>query len=84
MRCMKVRKGGNKMQTIRTQIIDIIEKYAGKEVVTDGDISLIDDLEFDSLQLVGVLTEIEEKFQISFEQGEKLLDMVDSLDKITE
>ena len=72
------------MQTIRTQIIDIIEKYAGKEVVTDGDISLIDDLEFDSLQLVGVLTEIEEKFHISFEQGEKLLDMVDSLDKITE
>ena len=29
-------------------------------------------------------TEIEKKFQISFEQGEKLLDMVDSLDKITE
>ncbi|MCI8509356.1 MAG: acyl carrier protein [Lachnospiraceae bacterium] len=72
------------MQTVRRQIIDIIEKYAGKEVVTDGDISLIDDLEFDSLQLVGVLTEIEEKFHISFEQGEKLLDMVDSLDKITE
>lgn len=72
------------MQTIRRQIIDIIEKYAGKEVVTDGDISLIDDLECDSLQLVGVLTEIEEKFHISFEQGEKLLDMVDSLDKITE
>lgn len=71
------------MQTVRRQIIDIIEEYAGKEVVTDGDISLIDDLEFDSLQLVRVLTEIEEKFQISFEQGEKLLDMVDSLNKIT-
>lgn len=58
------------MQTVRRQIIDIIEKYAGKEVVTDGDISLIDDLEFDSLQLVGVLTEIEEKFQISYNLSE--------------
>ena len=58
------------MQTVRRQIIDIIEKYAGKGVVTDGDISMIDDLEFDSLQLVGVLTEIEEKFQISYNLSE--------------
>lgn len=72
------------MQTVREQVMDIIEGYAGKEVATDGDISLIDDLEFDSLQLVGALTEIEEKFHISFEEGEKLLDMVDSLEKIIE
>lgn len=72
------------MQTAREQVMEIIEKYADKEVTTDDDISLIDDLEFDSLQLVGVLTEIEEKFHISFEEGEKLLDMVDSLDEIIE
>lgn len=72
------------MEAIREQIMDIIESYAGKEVTVDDDISLIDDLEFDSLQLVGVLTEIEERFHISFEEGEKLLDMVDSLDKIIE
>lgn len=72
------------MQTIRKQIVDIVASYAGKEITADGDISLIDDLEFDSLQLVGVLTEIEERFHTSFEEGEKLLDMVDSLNKIIE
>lgn len=72
------------MKTIRRQIMDIIESYADKEIIMGGDFSLIDDLEFDSLQLVGALTEIEEKFHISFEEGEKLLDMIDSLDKIIE
>lgn len=64
------------MEDVRTKIREILQKYSEKEV-GDGDISLIEDLEFDSLQLIEALTEIEEVFRISFEDGEILLDMVD-------
>lgn len=64
------------LEDVRTKIREILQKYSEKEV-GDGDISLIEDLEFDSLQLIEALTEIEEVFRISFEDGEILLDMVD-------
>lgn len=69
------------LEDVRTKIREILQKYSEKEV-GDGDISLIEDLEFDSLQLIEALTEIEEVFRISFEDGEILLDMVDHLEEM--
>lgn len=71
------------MEVTRAEVLEVLYKYTDK-VIGEEDISLIDDLEFDSLQLVSVLAEIEEKFQISFEEGEQLLDMVDHLDEMVE
>lgn len=68
------------MNTVRKEILRIIREKADTDIEIEGDISLIDDLGFDSLQLVEVLTEIEERFRISFENGEKLLDFVDHLE----
>lgn len=69
------------MTDVQTEIKEIIQKYTEKDL-KDGDISLIEDLEFDSLQLVEVLAEIEERFQISFEESEKMLDLVDHLEQL--
>ena len=68
------------MNTVRKEILQIIQEKTDADIKMEGDISLIDDLGFDSLQLVEVLTEIEERFRVSFEDGEKLLDFVDHLE----
>lgn len=68
------------MNTVRKEILQIIQEKTDTDIEMEGDISLIDDLGFDSLQLVEVLTEIEERFRVSFEDGEKLLDFVDHLE----
>ena len=39
-------------------------------------------MKMDSLQLVEVLAELEREFDISFEEGEKLLELVDDLEKM--
>ncbi len=71
------------MVNVRNQILGILEKYAGEKLQAEmKDISLIDDLGFDSLQLIEALDEIEKEFGISFEDGEKLLDMVEHLEEM--
>ncbi len=67
---------------VRESIIAIIKDYTSEDAVVEGDISLIDDLEMDSMQLIEVLTAIEEKFGLTFEDGEKMLDMVDHLEEL--
>lgn len=69
------------MTDVRERVLNIVEEYAGKEI-KESDISLFDDLGFDSLQVVGVLAEIEENLNISFEDGGRLLDMVDHLEQM--
>ena len=63
-------------------MLHIIEQYTDKEIKSGEDISLIDDLEFDSVQLMEVLTELEKEFEISFEESEVILDMVDHLEEL--
>ena len=71
------------MEEVQETLKEILQKYTEKEILNEN-ISLIEDLEFDSLQLVAVLAEIEETFQISFYEGEKLLDMVDDLKEMVQ
>ena len=71
------------MEEVQETLKEILQKYTEKEILNEN-ISLIEDLEFDSLQLVAVLAEIEESFQISFDEGEKLLDMVDDLKEMVQ
>lgn len=60
----------------------IIEQYTDKEIKSGEDISLIDDLDFDSVQLVEVLTDLEKEFHFSFDESEVILDMVDHLKEL--
>lgn len=73
------------MKNVREQILMVVKSYGvDDEKINEGKISLIDDFEFDSLQLVEFLTKIEEKFGLTFTDGEKLLDMVDDLESLIE
>lgn len=69
------------MKEVREKITDIVGKYTEEEIRMEQ-VSLIDDLKMDSLQLVEVLAELEQEFDISFEEGEKLLELVDDLEKM--
>lgn len=69
------------MKEVREKITDIVGKYTEEEIRMEQ-VSLIDDLKMDSLQLVEVLAELEREFDISFEEGEKLLELVDDLEKM--
>ena len=72
------------MLNVRMEIFKIINKYTKKKVLASKDVSLIKDLNFDSMQLIQVITEIEELFNISLELGEELLDLIESTDAIIE
>ena len=69
------------MKDVREKITDIVGKYTEEEIRMEQ-VSLIDDLKMDSLQLVEVLAGLEQEFDISFEEGEKLLELVDDLEKM--
>lgn len=69
------------MKDVREKITDIVGKYTEEEIRMEQ-VSLIDDLKMDSLQLVEVLAELEQEFDISFEEGEKLLELVDDLEEM--
>lgn len=69
------------MQDVEGTIVDIIGKYTEEELRKES-VSLIDDLKMDSLCLVEILAEIEQKFDISFEEGENLLELVDNLESM--
>lgn len=69
------------MQEVEGTIVDIIGKYTEEEIRKEH-VSLIDDLKMDSLCLVEILAEIEQKFDISFEEGENLLELVDDLESM--
>lgn len=70
------------LQCVRERVIHIIGQYTNREIISGEDISLIDDLELDSVQLVEVLTDLEKEFHISFEESEEILDMVDHLEEL--
>ena len=62
------------MEPVKKRVTQIIEQYTDKEIKSGEDISLIDDLDFDSVQLVEVLTDLEKEFHFSFDESEVILD----------
>ena len=70
------------LEPVRKRVTQIIEQYTDKEIKSGEDISLIDDLDFDSVQLVEVLTDLEKEFHFSFNESEVILDMVDHLEEL--
>ncbi len=70
------------LEPVRERVLHIIEQYTDKKIILGKDISLIDDLEFDSVQLIEMLTDLEKEFHISFDEGEAILDMVDHLEEL--
>lgn len=70
------------LEPVRERVLHIIEQYTDKEIILGKDISLIDDLEFDSVQLIEMLTDLEKEFHISFDESEAILDMVDHLEEL--
>ena len=44
------------MLNVRMEIFKIINKYANEKVLASKDVSLIKDLNFDSMQLIQVIT----------------------------
>jgi Phosphopantetheine attachment site. len=70
------------LEPVKKRVTQIIEQYTDKEIKSGEDISLIDDLDFDSVQLVEVLTDLEKEFHFSFDESEVILDMVDHLEEL--
>lgn len=70
------------LECVRERVMHIVEQYTDREIILEEDISLIDDLELDSVQLIELLTDLEKEFQISFAESETILDMVDHLDEL--
>ncbi len=71
------------MKDLRHEILMMIKEYGiNREIAEKEKVSLIDDYGFDSMQLVEFLTMIEEKYCLSFAEGEELLDMVDDMNSL--
>lgn len=73
------------MDIVKDKIFCILQKYLNEDLL-DFDVqtrvSLIEDLQFDSLQIVEFLTEVERVFHISFEESEQMLEYVEDLEKL--
>lgn len=72
------------MERLYAEISNIIKEFSENVPKIEGDISLIEDLELDSLQLVAVLAEIEEQYHLSMEEGEHLLEYVDHFEELVD
>ncbi len=65
---------------IRKWLLKNIKQYAGKkDIEINDDLKLIEELGYDSMRIVELLTKIEEKFQIKFEESENLIDAMGSV-----
>lgn len=75
------------MGNVKENIFSILQNYLSEDMWhldLEAKISLIEDLQFDSLQIVEFLTEVERVFHISFEESEQMLEYVDDLGKLIE
>lgn len=73
------------MGNVKENIFSILQNYLSEDMWhldLEAKISLIEDLQFDSLQIVEFLTEVERVFHISFEESEQMLEYVDDLGKL--
>lgn len=63
------------MQDTKKKLYAIIEKLMKNvDVVLSEDMNLIDDLNFDSIQLINLIIEIEEQFGVEFNDSDLLFD----------
>lgn len=74
-----------KNKEIKDVLDSIIREYSGESAMEDyhGQ-SLIRDMELDSVSLMEVITDIEEKFCVDFNMEEKLIELLDSYDRLLE
>lgn len=73
------------MGSVKENIFSILQNYLSEnmwDLDLEAKVSLIEDLQFDSLQIVEFLTEVERVFNISFEESEQMLEYVDDLGKL--
>ena len=55
-----------------------------KELIDDGDNNLIEDLELDSVELMLLLVEIENRYGINFEDEVLLIESLTTIDKLAD
>ena len=67
---------------IKELIINI--KPSVKELIDDGDNNLIEDLELDSVELMLLLVEIENRYGINFEDEVLLIESLTTIDKLAD
>lgn len=67
---------------IKEFIINI--KPSVKELIDDGDNNLIEDLELDSVELMLLLVEIENRYGINFEDEVLLIESLTTIDKLAD
>ncbi len=67
---------------IKEFIINI--KPSVKELIDDGDNNLIEDLELDSVELMLLLVEIENRYGINFEDEALLIESLTTIDKLAD
>lgn len=74
-----------KNKEIKDVLDSIIREYSGESAMEDyhGQ-SLIRDMELDSVSLMEVITDIEEKFCVDFNMEENLIELLDSYDGLLE
>lgn len=68
--------------TVRQRIFKILNEYIDDSINLEGNYSLVDDYKLDSLQIVAVLSEIDNEFGLSFEQGEIVIGLIDDIEKL--
>lgn len=75
------------MRDLKKELEQMIMQYVEDEyrnVELKEDTSLIDDLGFDSIMLVELMMEIEDEFNISFDEVDELVESFDTVGKLME
>lgn len=67
---------------VLAQLKEVIESILEEEVEITGQTQLIDDLEFDSVSIVELITKIEESFSITFNDEDLLVDQFETVDSL--
>ncbi|MCH5265138.1 MAG: acyl carrier protein [Lachnospiraceae bacterium] len=69
------------MKQIEEKIYERIVQFLGEEKreALTGEESLLEDLDFDSIQIIELFSEIEEQFGIEFKDYETLLEQLDCM-----
>lgn len=75
---------GSNLREIEEKVKEILAEYNIEELKTDA--SFVDDLGFDSLDIVELIMKFEDKFQIeiSDEEGQKIRTVKEAIDYIAE
>ena len=71
------------MTGVQTCALPIL-KPSVKELIDDGDNNLIEDLELDSVELMLLLVEIENRYGINFEDEALLIESLTTIDKLAD